>query len=68
MIIFIQGRYLNTVFSQILVISVLKGLRRFVFQSSVRAHPIVKLNILLHAFAKALFRGVLSAVRLFSFE
>ena len=50
-----QGRYLNTVFSQILVISVLKGLRRFVSKSSVRAHPIVKLNILLHAFAKALF-------------
>ena len=41
-----QGRYLNTVFSQILVISVLKGLRRFVSQCSVGAYLIVKLNIL----------------------
>lgn len=55
MIIFMQGRYLNTVFSQILVISGFKGLRSLVSQSSVRAYLIVKLNILLHTFAKALF-------------
>lgn len=40
-----KGRYLNTVFSQILVISDRKGLWSLVSQSSVKAHLIAKLNI-----------------------
>lgn len=43
---FCTSRYLNTVFSQILVISGFKGLRRLISQCPVRAYLIVKLNIL----------------------
>lgn len=62
---FRRGGIWTLLFRKILIF---KCLRRLIFQRSVRSGFIIKCNVLFHASSKTLFRGVLSAVRLFFFE